>query len=179
MERLERLLRSLPDGVVRRMATAGDVESYVCYSPCEKYRYVLVRQWTDDLPRNAFCGLNPSTADERKNDPTVARCVAYARRWGYGGLIMLNLFSFRATLPRNLKVQHDPVGTQTDRFLKLYSDAAALTVACWGIHGAFQDRAALALPLFRRLHVLGLTRAGQPRHPLYLRSDLTAQPWRE
>lgn len=65
-----------------------------------KYRYVLSRIWDESKPMVMIIGLNPSTADETKNDPTIIRCIDFAKSWGYGGVYMLNLFAFRATLPK-------------------------------------------------------------------------------
>ena len=82
------------------------------------YRYALWRIWDYDLPKVLFIGLNPSTADEFKNDPTIRRCMRYSYDWGYGGYIMGNIFGYRSTDPRNLKKVKDPIGLDNDFWLK-------------------------------------------------------------
>jgi hypothetical protein len=128
--------------------------------------------WDESKERIAFVGLNPSTADEVKNDPTVTRCINYAQRWGYGGMWMLNLFAYRATDPNIMKAQADPVGPENDRsILEVYSQAR-LSIACWGTHGAHRDRGRQVIAQLPALHCLGITKAGYPKHPLYLHRDL-------
>ena len=101
-------------------------------------------EWRRRLAGNmvAFIGLNPSTADETVNDPTVTRCMGYARRWGYSGMIMLNLFAYRATDPQEMKRQADPVGPANDFHLLLNCCRVQRVVCCWGNHGQYMGRAA-------------------------------------
>lgn len=127
----------------------------------------------------AFIGLNPSTADEVKNDPTVTRCINYARRWGFQGMFMLNIFALRSTDPRALYRHPDPIGPETNRYLMelVQRREVSLVVAAWGNHGALLSRGWNVINLVRNsgvnLYRLGeLTKQGQPRHPLYLRRDL-------
>lgn len=120
--------------------------------------------------------LNPSTADARRDDPTVRRCIGFARDWGYGGIEVVNIFALRATDPRELRSARDPIGPRNDAFI-LRAAAGSPVVVAWGIHGALGDRGVLALKLFgarSRLLALGRTRSGAPRHPLYLRRDAQA-----
>ena len=126
-----------------------------------------------------FIGLNPSTADEVDDDPTVRRCIAYARAWGFDALCMTNLFGLRATLPAVMRAHAAPVGPENDARLADCARRAALIVACWGNHGRHLDRDAAVLRLLRRhrLHCLKLTSAGTPNHPLYLRGDLRPRPF--
>lgn len=148
------------------------------FSPCRTWRYALYRGWDyfNILRGNvAFIGLNPSTADETKDDPTVRRCVNYAKVWGYGGMLMLNIFAFRATDPKEMKASLDPIGPENEKFLRLYHELAALTVACWGTHGAYLSRGAEVVNMLDHLACFGITKAGHPKHPLYLRADLTPQ----
>ena len=144
------------------------------FSPCRKWRYVLWRIWNSELAPVAFICLNPSTADETIDDPTVRRCVNYARRWGYGGLYVMNLFAFRATKPRVMEAAADPCGPDNDRYLREYAGKAHLRVAAWGTQGAFMGRDLCVLKLLSDMpvHSLGLTKNGFPRHPLYLKSDV-------
>ena len=115
--------------------------------------------------------LNPSTADEQRDDPTIRRCIGFARDWGYGGLEVVNLFAFRATDPRELRHAADPVGPQNDHHLALAARRATLVVAAWGAN-ADARRARRAMQVLsgqrRSLAHLGFTRSRQPRHPLYL-----------
>jgi len=142
------------------------------FSPCRTWRYTLHRVWDQNLGLLMVIGLNPSTADEVQNDPTVTRCVNYARAWGFGGLIMMNAFAFRATFPRDLKTAPDPVGPDNDFWLRRMADDARLILAAWGNHGLWLDRQGWVLSLIdREVYCLGVTKEGTPRHPLYLRRD--------
>ena len=120
----------------------------------------------------AFVGLNPSTADEDGPDPTVKRCMNYAARWGYGRFVMLNLFAFRATDPRAMMAEPDPVGEDNDRFILARGLEADLVIAAWGNHGLHRGRWKEVALLIPGLHALKITRQGQPSHPLYLKGDL-------
>jgi hypothetical protein len=117
--------------------------------------------------------LNPSTADAVRDDPTIRRCIGFAKAWGAGGMVVVNLFAYRASSPRILFAAEDPVGPQNDRhLLRVLSRAGQVVVAAWGSHGSYRDRDAEVLQLLmrRRIHIecLGRTADGQPRHPLYL-----------
>jgi hypothetical protein len=123
-----------------------------------------------------FIGLNPSTADETQDDPTVRRCMGFALSWGYGGLLMTNLFAYRSTDPALMKAHPEPIGPKNNSYLELLSHQAGIVVAAWGIHGTFEDRDKEVLPLLKRPHYLALTKDSIPRHPLYLRADTKPQP---
>jgi hypothetical protein len=118
-----------------------------------------------------FVGLNPSTADARQNDPTIRRCIDFARRWGYGSLAVGNIFALRTPYPRILKASTDPVGPRNDWWLRKLGSEASLVIAAWGADGAFLARSKSSRRLFDQLWCLGRTRSGEPRHPLYLRAD--------
>jgi hypothetical protein len=140
-------------------------------SPCRTYRYSLWRVWEPDKGMVAFCGLNPSTADETVDDPTIRRCIGFARDWGYGGLYMLNLFAFRATDPKVMKAATDPVGPDNDATLVSYQKQGVLIVAAWGNDGVFKGRAQHVLKnvlVHGPVKCLGRTKDGCPKHPLYL-----------
>jgi len=109
------------------------------FSPDRVHRYELWRTWDKSKGIAMFIGLNPSTADEIKNDPTVTRCINYAKKWGYGGMIMSNIFAYRATDPKIMKGATDPVGPDNDEWLVKSSKEAGLIVAAWGNHGEFMD----------------------------------------
>lgn len=133
------------------------------------YRYTLTRSWDESLPRVAFVGLNPSTADASKDDNTIRRCIGFARSWDKGGLIMLNLFAYRATDPYEMVHAADPIGPQNDQVLAQEAQGR-LVVACWGTLGQMRGRAraVLASGVLGDYRVLHLTKDGHPGHPLYL-----------
>ena len=109
-------------------------------SDCRKYRYALWRIWDSEKPYALFIGLNPSTADETKDDPTICKCINYAKDWGYGGLCMANLFAFRATYPSDMKEVQDPIGPENDAWLKRLAKDAGVIVGAWGNDGVFCER---------------------------------------
>lgn len=137
-------------------------------SPCQRYRYTLEREWAPELPGVLFVALNPSTADGTCDDPTIRRCIGFAKSWGFGKLVVANLFALRSSRPVMLSRDADPIGPQNDWWLTELSTRYDLTVAAWGVHGTLKQRAAEVLPKLRNVHHLGLTNAGHPRHPLYL-----------
>lgn len=148
-----------------------------------KYRYDLTRydKSAGDLTSPCiFIMLNPSTADAEKDDATIRRCRGFARSWGYGRLIVLNLFAFRATKPDELKKVDDPVGPLTDDFLRRYLKIASrwngLIVCAWGTHGVYRGRCAFVLDTIEamgcRPMALRVTKDGHPSHPLYLPKNL-------
>lgn len=139
-------------------------------SACGRYRYDLSRSWAEGA-RVAFVGLNPSTADAEVDDPTIRRCVGFARAWGFGALRMVNLFAWRATDPRELALADDPVGVGNDAILRELRETCTLVVAAWGAHRMALERAATVVSLLGDFTVLGLTAAGHPRHPLYMRAS--------
>lgn len=140
-------------------------------SPCRQYRYALWRTWDNAKPRAMFIGLNPSTADENNDDPTLVRCMNFARDWGYGSVCTANLFAYRATAPADMKAATDPVGQDNDQWLKKLADEAGLIVAAWGNDGAFMDRSSQVRALIPGMHCLKMNQSGEPAHPLYQRAD--------
>lgn len=153
-----------------------DTETGAIFSPCEKYRYILWRTWDYWLPKAVFIGLNPSTADAYKDDPTVAKCQRYARSWGgYGGIVMLNIFAFRATDPGVMKKCPEPVGQDNDEWIKFITKDAPLVVAKWGNHGQHLGRSAVVCSYLKSLKCLDTSKTGEPKHVLYLRGDLMYQ----
>ena len=142
------------------------------FSSCRKYRYSLSRIWDKQKKLVLFIGLNPSTADEEVDDPTIRRCSGYAQKWGYGGLIMVNLFAYRTTLPSNLKKVKYPVGSDNDKYIMKLSKKADITVAAWGNNGNLYRRNKQVLSLVPNLMCLKVNKSGQPAHPLYLNKDL-------
>lgn len=140
------------------------------FSPCRTYRYLLWRRWETDWETNfaMFVGLNPSTADETLDDPTIRRCINFAKDWGYSGLCMANIFAYRATDPKDMISIDEPVGAENDRYLLEWSKKAGVVIAAWGNHGSHQGRHDQVLRLIPNLHCLKVTGAGFPGHPLYL-----------
>ena len=137
------------------------------FSDCRSYRYSLTRTWDVSKKYVLFIGLNPSTADENYDDPTIRRCVDYAHRWGYGGLVMTNLFAFRATLPIDLKNAKFPIGEQNNQYIINLHKNSGLTVAAWGNDGCFKERDKEVISLVTKLVCLKINKTGQPAHPLY------------
>lgn len=152
------------------------------FSPCGAYRYRLERTVTPQLERVvAFIMLNPSTATEHVDDPTIRRCIGFARSWDAGRLVIGNLFALRATDPRVMKAHAEPVGPDNDQHLLAVAREAHLVVCAWGNHGAHRGRAREVVELLRgagaELHSLRITKAGQPEHPLYQAADTPPTRW--
>ncbi len=121
--------------------------------------------------------LNPSTADESSDDPTIRRCIRYARDWGYAGLLV-NLYALRAANPKDLCKAVDPVGADNDRHLAESAlRSEILVTACGSNAKRARVEEVLSLPGFDKLTCLHVTKRGQPGHPLYLRSELQPRPW--
>lgn len=176
---MKTLPKELNEALDHRSHEADGCVSRVWYSPCGDYRYGLARTWDVDRPSVLFLMLNPSTADEFRNDPTVARCETRARTMGFGTMLVANIFAFRATHPSDLKAADAPIGPLNDSVLVAWSSAASMTVAAWGVHGAHRGRAKeLAAHLPDTTYHLGLTKAGHPRHPLYVAFATQPRLWR-
>lgn len=148
------------------------------------YRYRLWRVWDDDLAPTAFLMLNPSTADADRDDPTLRRCMGYARSWGAGGVVLVNLFAFRATDPADLvraqRVGRDVAGPARDEHLRRVFSVADVVVCGWGAHplaAAEAPRVLALVPQGVEVSCLGRTKDGAPRHPLYLRADAARVPF--
>ncbi|MFC1234424.1 DUF1643 domain-containing protein [Vibrio sp. F74] len=145
-------------------------------SECRKYRYELWRIWDDSKPYAMFIGLNPSTADEVEDDPTIRRCINFAKDWGYGGLCMANLFAFRATQPEDMKKAKDPVGARNNDSLLSLSRSAGVVVAAWGNDGAFLGRSSEVKAVLQDLTALKVNKSGEPAHPLYIKATAIPLP---
>lgn len=145
-------------------------------SPCQRYRYALLRAWEPGHGYAMFVGLNPSTADATLDDPTIRRCVAFAKAWGYGAMCMGNLFAWRATRPADLLEQTFPVGPENDAFLLRMAAGAGVVVAAWGTHGTHWGRDQEVRRMLPQLHCLRLTKDGLPGHQLYLPRTLVPVP---
>jgi hypothetical protein len=163
-----------------RQHQKGDAASEALYSPDSLYRYALTRIWSTG-PRVVFVMLNPSTATEVQNDPTVERCERRARTLGFGSFAVTNIFAFRATDPKVMRAAADPIGPENDRVILDLVGKADRVVCAWGGHGIHMNRGPAVEVLLRAtrndLFHLGLTKAGQPKHPLYISYDQQPQLW--
>lgn len=166
-------------------------ERKTIFSPCRRYRYTLWREWElvpdvfinpigTDSQFVQFIGLNPSTADELQNDPTVRRCIEFAKLWGFGAMCMTNLFAFRATDPAKMKrEQEHPMGPDNFMWLLKIAQEANLIVAAWGKHGTFvgQQKIVLEMLSAHKIYALGINSDGTPKHPLYLSKAVRPIPY--
>ena len=162
-------------------------EEVICVlSDCEQYRLCLTYRWSKS-PALYVWMLNPSKADHVIRDPTVRGLIKRARAWGYGGLVIINLFSFRATQPSDMKAAADPIGLENDltimAVLKEAADNGSPVIAGWGRHGSFMDRdrgaKALAKRMGVKLMVLEINDDGSPKHPLYILHEVRPRVWDE
>ena len=141
------------------------------------YRYHLTRRWAfqEIGPCGLWIMLNPSTADETKDDPTIRKCIGFGKRWGWSAFTVMNLFAARATQPRDLAIYADPVGEDTDRLLQTAMHSGGPTVVAWGSFAQhYPERVAQVLALApegAELQCLGRSKQGHPRHPLMLSYD--------
>jgi hypothetical protein len=148
-------------------------------SPCGLYRYWLTRRWDDGAWLLPIIMLNPSTADSEIDDPTIRRCMSFARRERFGGVGVMNLFAFRATSPADMKAAADPYGPHCaehlDNMMRGASENGIPILAAWGAHGSYRNRAAMvksgAKGWGARMICLGTTANGSPKHPLYVKGD--------
>jgi len=167
--------------VITRAHQKGDAASVAVYSDCMAYRYRLTRVWGAGQRRVVFVMLNPSTATELQNDPTVERCERRARALGFDGFAVANIFAYRATDPRVMRAAADPIGPDNDAAIAALAVWADVVICAWGRHGACQGRGRTVEAALRgaghALQHLGLTKAGEPRHPLYLGYDRQPEPW--
>ena len=181
-------MRSPIDGLVvdeGEATTLDGLAPVATFSHDRVYRYSLSRRWWHGRVA-AFIMLNPSTADATADDPTIRRCIHFAKREGCGALLVVNLFAYRATDPQAMRRADDPVGPANDVVLRQLLEpgagpAVAPVVAAWGTHGSFTTRAQVVtdrlLQAGVQLHCLGVTSTGQPRHPLYVHGDTPLQPY--
>lgn len=149
------------------------------FSPCRRYRYWLTRVWDVASPLVCFLMLNPSLADEETDDPTLRRCMGFARAWGAGGVALVNLFAYRTPYPRELLAAPDPVGPENDYWVAECT-AGRRVIAAWGSAAhrlGGRDREVLRTLSARTLECLGTTSDGSPRHPLRLRADTVPVPF--
>lgn len=141
-------------------------DSIAAFSSCRKYRYTLWRGNGEKYVQ--FIGLNPSTADEVKDDQTIRKCIEFVRIFGYSRFCMTNLFAYRATDPTEMKKVARPVGDDNDRWLLDIAVNASLIIAAWGTHGGFSGRDKEVIQMIPNMHCFGYSKNGFPLHPLML-----------
>lgn len=153
------------------------------FSACRRWRYLLWRCWDKSGPVANFLMLNPSTADEFRLDPSCTRARNYAERWGFGAVVITNIFAWRSTDPGALRMVENPVGRGNDRAILQAAKAAKLVVCAWGNHGMHRERSRRVLALLRRedvpLNFLRMNDCGEPAHPLYLPQSLKPTRWEQ
>lgn len=152
------------------------MKRFAVVSDCGRYRYALERVWDAGRPMVLFVGLNPSTADATREDATSRACIRYAQRWGYGGLLLGNLFAYRATAPSALRAATDPIGPENDAWLDRLQSRAGLVVCAWGEAGVLGGRDRAVLAFLHDPHCLTRLKSGRPGHPLYKRAELRPVP---
>lgn len=167
--------------MITRTHQKGDADSIAVYSPCEKYRYMLTRTWEPQGRKALFIMLNPSTATEVQNDPTVERCERRARTLGFGAFRVTNIFAWRDTDPRNMRAAKDPTGPENDAAIVQSCGWADQIICGWGTHGEHNNRGPEVAMLLEKtgkpLFHLGLTKAGHPKHPLYIAYATKPELW--
>lgn len=145
------------------------INSDAVFSKDRIHRYALIREWDLKKPSLMIVSLNPSTADEKRNDPTIQRCIGFARKWGFGKLFVTNLFSFRATSPKDLFNSKNPVRDKNDYWIRKLSKKADKTVLAYGNHGKFKNRHEEILKIIKNPYCIKKSKMGMPMHPLYLK----------
>lgn len=158
------------------------IESSARFSKCQNYRYELIRKFSDGPKTINFIMLNPSTADEFVNDPTIAKCENRAIALGYDRMVITNLFAYRATDPNDMKKWYDPIGNDNDYYIYNHATQSDIVVAAWGNHGSFNLRSETVKHYCRshniKLHALKINYSGEPSHPLYLANNLELFEWK-
>jgi len=149
------------------------IKKSAVFSTCNQYRYSLSRVWDIKRKPALFIGLNPSTANETEDDPTIRRSMYYAYNWGFGGIIMVNLFAFRATMPIDLKKAKLPIGEENNKFIIECQKKASIVIVAWGNNGALLSRDKEVLDFITNPMCLKVNKSGQPAHPLYQKKDLS------
>lgn len=150
-------------------------EAWACFTDDMKYRYWLKRIWDPEKPMVLFIMLNPSTADAEHDDPTIKRCIGFAKAWGYGSIWVVNLFAFRATNPKYLWKEKDPKGKHNYCTIEGAVGKCDLVIAAWGAIDTHYDHIKEVCKIVtckKDLHCISLTKDGKPAHPLYLARDL-------
>jgi len=169
-----------PDVVDRSGTSPDGLQERYLYSTDMVYRYAFGRWWGhQDLAATAvWVLLNPATGDtEQRRRPTLERCITWSRDAGHAGIVIVNLFAFRATDPRAVRAAADPVGRYNNAALATFTATGAVTLVAWGSHGRLRARSSQVAPLLTAPMCLGTTRLGEPRHPLYVPGGTAIVPW--
>lgn len=158
-----------------------NVGGSACISPCGLYRYTLHRVWGDGHPFVNFLMLNPSTADGMADDPTIRKCIGFARRWGFGGLTVTNLFAWRSTDPKGIGTLAEHVGPENDEWIKTAATFSGRVVFAWGAQPRIKARVDAVTAIVRGLGVTPYrigppTKDGHPCHPLMLAYSRQLEP---
>lgn len=169
-----------------KLETNTSGSAFAVYDRTERYRYMLCRRWNEhDGSYFVICMLNPSTATAERSDPTVRRCIVFAKTFGFGGLLVLNMFAHRSTDPDGLLEEDDPVGDHNEAAIRAGIGLAMHNgkfIAAWGSHSAAKLRNNMVVNMARKkgcvVHCLGTTKDGYPRHPLYVLEDKELEIYR-
>ncbi len=165
---------------------SGSVTRHAVISECGRYRYLLTREWQEPLLlphracRLAFIMLNPSTADGTVDDPTIRRCMGFAKREGYYGIEIVNLYALRSTDPTEVALSQDSaIGTENDHYISKISLSCGDVVAAWGAWIFARERARQVAEMLRGVTIkcLGVNKDGSPKHPLYVPKGAAFIPW--
>ena len=171
------------DNQVTAHFVENDIISSAVYSPCKTYRYSLSRIHKRARKSLLFILLNPSTATEKKNDPTIARCQQRAKLLGYKSFIICNLFAFRTKSPLLMKNYHAPIGSENNRIIEESLRMANQVICAWGNHGTHLNQAETVIKIIETVgksaYHLGLTKRNQPIHPLYVHYDQKPLLWKK
>lgn len=154
-------------------------------SPCGLFRYRLERRLGGDGVTVAFIMVNPSTADGTQDDPTIRKCIGFAKKLGGGTLIVGNKFAYRATDVHELRGVRDPIGPHNEIHLREIIFEADVVIAAWGslnklpetLRSRWKDVARLADERSQTLSMLGTNADGHPKHPLMVGYDAEIAPW--
>jgi len=154
------------------------------WSPCKRYRYTLRRQGLQGMLDPGFAAigfllLNPSTATEKKNDPTIRKCIGFATRWGFAELVIVNVYAFCSTDPAGLWTVDDPVGPENDAAIAEVAGQVEKLVCGWGKHARSERIERVAeLLVGREVFALAVNRDGSPQHPLYIPDSTELQRYK-
>ena len=147
------------------------------FSDDRKYRYALWRTWSPNRPILLQIGLNPSKANEIKNDPTITRGMARADKEGFGCFLMANLYAYVSTNPNALLRNNDTIGEYTDYYLKYMIEMSDKQLCGWGSFKPVQARAPAVLSMIKKPYCLDVNADGQPKHPLYISYDTSMKEY--
>jgi hypothetical protein len=161
------------------LAETTEISKYAMLSPCLQYRFALSRAWKPNARVIGFILLNPSTADDKIDDPTVKKLIDFAKYNGFGGFLLANIFSLRSPDPKSLRAHRDPIGPSNDYWIQQVIRWSEQVICGWGNHGTYRQRGKevkLLIPRAKRF-VFGFNNGGQPTHPLYLSPTKRFLPW--